>query len=218
MPALRFERLSPADLDYFHDRAPQKAGWQYTSYFDELSGTDLAPFFYFPLILHAIVPELFWGENMTRTANICLAVLIVASVAAGQTGGKKTSADEQRIRDLDKAWSQAAASKDVDKTVSYYTDGASVMPFNAPIATGKDQIRHAWSELMANPGFALTFTPTRIEVAKSRDLAYEVGTFEWKMNDAQNNPTTSSGKYVVAWKRQPKGEWKVDLDIFNTDK
>jgi ketosteroid isomerase-like protein len=159
-----------------------------------------------------------WEENMGRTASLLLAVLMVAAVAAGQTGGKKPSADEQRIRELDKAWSQAAEAKDVDKTVSYYTDGASVLPFNAPIATGKDQIRHAWSELMAKPGFILTFAPTRIEVAKSRDLAYEVGTFELKMNDAQNNPTTSNGKYVVAWKRQPKGEWKVDLDIFNTDK
>lgn len=155
---------------------------------------------------------------MARTAKILMAVLTVASMAVSQTGGKKTSADEQRIRDLDKAWSEAVEAKDVDKTVSYYTDGASVLPFNAPIATGKDQIRHAWSELMAKPGFALTFAPTRIEVAKSRDLAYEVGTFVLKMNDAQNNPTTSNGKYVVAWKRQPKGEWKVDLDIFNTDK
>jgi ketosteroid isomerase-like protein len=71
---------------------------------------------------------------------------------------------------------------------------------------------------MAKPGFSLTFAPSKIEIAKSADIAYEVGTFELKMNDDKGNLTTIPGKFVVAWKRQPKGDWKVELDIFNTDK
>ena len=149
--------------------------------------------------------------------NLVLALLMVANMALGQ-GQDKASAAQQTIRDLDTAWSQAAQSKDVDKMVSYYADDASAFPFNAPIATGKDQIRQLWSSLMAKPGFSLTFAPTKIVVAKSNDLAYEAGTFELKMNDAQNNPTTTNGKYVVCWKKQPKQAWKVEFDIFNTDK
>lgn len=147
-----------------------------------------------------------------------LAVILIVMCAAcvAQTG--KTSKAEQAIRDTDKSWSQAAESKDLDKTVSFYADDASVLPFNAPIATGKDAIKQVWSSLMAKPGFSLTFAPSKIDIAKSGELAYEVGTFELKMNDAQGNPTTTPGKYVVAWKRQPKGEWKAELDIFNTDK
>jgi uncharacterized protein (TIGR02246 family) len=149
---------------------------------------------------------------------ITLAIMLIGTCAiiAGQTG--KASKTEQAIRAADQAWSQAAQNKDLDKTVSFYADDASVLPFNAPIATGKDQIKQVWSSLMAKPGFSLTFAPTKISVAKSDDLAYEVGTFELKMNDAQGNPTTTPGKYVVAWKRQPQGEWKAELDIFNTDK
>jgi ketosteroid isomerase-like protein len=149
----------------------------------------------------------------TITLGMVLIVMCAASVA--QTG--KASKAEQAVRDADKAWSQAAQSKDLDKTVSFYADDASVLPFNAPSATGKDAIKQVWSSLMAKPGFSLTFAPTKIDIAKSGDLAYEVGTFELKMNDAQGNPTTTPGKYVVAWKRQPKGEWKAELDIFNTD-
>ena len=147
-----------------------------------------------------------------------LAVILIVMCAAcvAQTG--KTSKAEQAIRDTDKSWSHAAESKDLDKTVSFYADDASVLPFNAPIATGKDAIKQVWSSLMAKPGFSLTFAPSKIDIAKSGELAYEVGTFELKMNDAQGNPTTTPGKYVVAWKRQPKGEWKAELDIFNTDK
>lgn len=155
---------------------------------------------------------------MLMRLKLAMAVLIIVPVAMAQANSKKTSDAENRIRALDAEWSQAAQSKDVDKMVSYYADDASAFPFNAPIATGKEQIRQLWSALMAKPGFSLTFAPTKIEVAKSNDLAYEAGTFELKMNDTQNNPTTTNGKYVVCWKKAPKGEWKVQFDIFNTDK
>ena len=134
---------------------------------------------------------------MLMRLKLVTAVLILVPVAMAQANAKKSSDAENRIRALDSEWSQAAQSKDVDKMVSYYSDDASAFPFNAPIATGKEQIRQLWSALMAKPGFSLTFAPTKIEVAKSNDLAYEAGTFELKMNDAQNNPTTTNGKYVV---------------------
>jgi len=155
---------------------------------------------------------------MLMRLKLAMAVLILVPVAIAQPNGKKSSDAENRIRALDSEWSQAAQSKDVDKMVSYYSDDASAFPFNAPIATGKEQIRQLWSALMAKPGFSLSFAPTKIDVAKSNDLAYEAGTFELKMNDAQNNPTTTNGKYVVCWKKSAKGEWKVQFDIFNTDK
>src|SRR5882757_227310 len=126
--------------------------------------------------------------------------------------------DEQAIRQLDKDWSAAAQSKDVDKIVSFYADDASALPFNAPIATGKEQIRQVWAHLTSLPGFALTFGPTKIEVAKSGDLAYDIGTFELKTNDAQGNVTTEVGKYVVVWKKQADKQWKAVVDMFNTDK
>ena len=155
---------------------------------------------------------------MLMRLKLAMAVLILVPVAMAQANAKKSSDAENRIRALDSEWSQAAQSKDVDKMVSYYSDDASAFPFNAPIATGKEQIRQLWLALMAKPGFSLSFAPTKIDVAKSNDLAYEAGTFELKMNDAQNNPTTTHGKYVVCWKKSAKGEWKVQFDIFNTDK
>ena len=128
------------------------------------------------------------------------------------------NADEQAIRKLDKEWSAAAQSKDAGKMLAYYSEEGSAFPFNAPIATGKEQIQKLWTGLMSMPGFALTFSPTKIEVAKSGDMAYDVGTFELKLNDASGNPTTAAGKYVVVWKKQADKQWKAVADIFNTDK
>jgi len=128
------------------------------------------------------------------------------------------TSDEQVIRELDAEWSLAAENKDATKFASFYSDTGSALPFNAPSATGKAQIQQLWASLMAKPGFSLHFAPTRIEVAASKDLAYDVGTFEFKLNDARGASMSIPGKYVVVWKKQKDGQWKAEADIFNTDK
>jgi ketosteroid isomerase-like protein len=55
-------------------------------------------------------------------------------------------------------------------------------------------------------------------VAKSHDMAYDVGTFELTLNDDKGRPSTVVGKFLVAWKKQKSGEWKVEADCFNTNK
>jgi ketosteroid isomerase-like protein len=146
------------------------------------------------------------------------AALFVGGIGVSLAQKPVGNADELAIRELDKEWSAAAQSKDVSKTVAYYAEEAAAFPYNAPIAAGKEQIQRMWTGLMALPGFSLTFVPAKIEVAKSGDLAYDVGTFELKFNDAGGNTTTAAGKYVVVWKKQADKRWKVVADIFNTDK
>lgn len=155
---------------------------------------------------------------MPSTSNkLAVAAMFVVALAFTHSQAASTS-DEKTIRNLDKAWSQAAESKDAAKCASYYSDSASAMPFNGPIATGRVKIQELWTGLMAKPGFSLHFAPTKIEVAKARDIAYDAGTFELKLNDEKGAPMTIPGKYVVVWKKQKGGDWKAEYDIFNTDK
>ena len=126
--------------------------------------------------------------------------------------------DEQKIRSLDEEWSRAAESNDVSEFTSFYSETGSAMPFNAPMASGRTQVQELWTSLMAKPGFSLRFAPLRIEVSKSKEMAYDLGTFELKLNDARGVSTTIPGKYVVVWKKQRNGAWKAEADIFNTDK
>ena len=65
----------------------------------------------------------------TRTMVI-LAICLVAGVCSA---GDADS--EQTLRDLDAQWSAAAGAKDVEKTVSFYSDDAVLLPPNAPLAS-----------------------------------------------------------------------------------
>lgn len=58
---------------------------------------------------------------------------------------------------------------------------------------------------------------TKVEAARSGDLAYETGTFEESFKDASGKPVRVTGKDVVVWKKQTNGQWKAIIDIFNTD-
>ena len=148
--------------------------------------------------------------------TICVGLLMLASALG--TALAAGSEEEQRLRDLDKQWSNAAASKDAARTAAFYAADGSMLPFNGPIVNGRAKIQEAWAGLMAKPGFSIHFEPTRIVVAKSRDVAFDMGAFELTMNDDHGKPATVIGKYLVAWSKQKDGQWKAEADCFNTDK
>src|SRR5438128_3862053 len=145
------------------------------------------------------------------------AALFALTVAGTVSAADTKSAIEKALRDLDAQWSAAAGAKDVDKTVSYYSDDAIVLPPNASAATTKEAIRSAWKEMLTSPGAAVSWKATKIEVAKSGDLACLSGTYEETTIDASGKPVNDRGKYVEIFKKQADGTWKVVTDIWNSD-
>jgi ketosteroid isomerase-like protein len=147
----------------------------------------------------------------TLLLSLTLGLAAAAVCIAGDTKA------EQALRDADEAWSKAAGSKDVDKTVSYYSADASVLAPNTLIATTKEAIKKVWGDMLATPGLAISWKATKIEVAKSGDLGFVSGTYEVTVNDATGKPTTEKGKYVEVWEKQADGKWKCGTDIWNSD-
>ena len=147
----------------------------------------------------------------------CIALLISALACQPQAPADTRAADEIALRELDAQWSKAAGSKDVDKTISYYGDQVTVMPANAPVAITNEAIRKIWKDMLTSPGFSGGWQATRVEVARSGDMAYVSGTYELTMNDANGKPATDRGKFVEVWRKQTDGGWKCVMDIWNSD-
>ena len=146
-------------------------------------------------------------------------LLLVASTACHKRtmAQNNRAADEAAIKALDAEWSKAAGSKNVDKTVSYYAGDAIVMPSNSPALTSKEAIRAMWQGMLGAPNFSGGWTATKVEVARSGDLAYVTGTYEISQADASGKPVTDKGKYLEVWKKQADGSWKCVADMFNTN-
>ena len=106
--------------------------------------------------------------------------------------------------------------QNVDKTVSYYSNDAVVLPPNSPLATTPIAIRAQWKkdiDSMIGGGWI----PTRVEVAKSGDMAYVSGTYTSDFKDASGKTVKDRGKYLEVWQRQTDGSWKCSADAWNSD-
>jgi uncharacterized protein (TIGR02246 family) len=117
--------------------------------------------------------------------------------------------------DTDQAWS--ATVHDAEKFVSFFADDASFLAPDMPLAQGKEAIRAAADQMLALPGFDVTWKASKADVAASADFGYTLGTYQLTTNDAAGKPVTSVGKYVTVWKKQDDGQWKVVADCFNPD-
>ena len=136
--------------------------------------------------------------------SVCLALIpMTVAFAAG--------AEEKAVRDADAEWSKVAGAKDLDKTVAFYADDAVVMPPNQAAVTTKDGIRNLWKGFLDSLQ-DISWKTTRVEVAKSGDMAFLTGTYEMTMKDG----TKDHGKYCEVWEK--KGStWKVGIDMFSSD-
>ena len=148
---------------------------------------------------------------------IALLIVLLAAACAQQTETTEPAdtraQDEMDIRSAAKAWSEAAQAKDAEKFVSFYTDDAVLILEDAPDLSGKAAIRDTIGGMMQDPAFALSFQTTRVEVARSGDIAYELGTFTLTTtNPATKKPLTEKGQGLVIWKKQADGTWKAHVD------
>src|SRR5664279_3423642 len=85
------------------------------------------------------------------------------------------AADEALIRKTDREWVKAAQSRKADDWVAFYSDDAVVLPPNDKTASGKENIHKLIADMFAMPNVAITWEPTKVEVAKSGDIAYLYG-------------------------------------------
>jgi len=124
---------------------------------------------------------------------------------------------ERILRDLDAQWSKAAAAKDLEQTIAYYSDDAIVLPPNARSAATKEAIRNFWKDLLTRSGLVITWEPARVQLGKSGEMAWVSGAYELSMNNTSGKPINDRGKYLEVWERQPDGKWKCVADMWNSD-
>jgi uncharacterized protein (TIGR02246 family) len=121
------------------------------------------------------------------------------------------AADAQAIRDQETAAQQAWAAKDTDKVASLYADDATVMLPDTPVMTGKAAISAGFKGAGSDPNFALSLQTTSVDT--SGDLGYVRGSYMVHQTDATSKKATmEKGNYVLVYKKQADGSWKIVAD------
>ena len=144
-----------------------------------------------------------------RPASLALlSILALAAPARAQDPAAEAAAGIARAAS---AFSRALEAGDAATMAAQYTDDATVIPPNGALVTGREAIQEFWTP--RTPDFRTIrhgLATDRLEVAG--DVAIEVGTWsqEGGMKDAE--PASSSGRYLVVWRRGADGEWRMQFD------
>lgn len=170
-----------------------------------------------------------------RARGLLLAMVLAASVAlvsgcrhngdaaaSPAAGAAQNAASDPRItgeaeiRALDAELQKAITANDAVKAATFFDDAATVMVPGQPAAQGNDHVAREFTGLMALPGFAFTFTPETVMVARSSEMAYEYGNYAMTYNDKTGKPATTDARYVVVWTKAADGSWKILIDAPTT--
>jgi len=120
------------------------------------------------------------------------------------------AAEAQAVRDRSAAWLQMAKAKDISGLVNDIYTANAISMFDGDVRKGSAVIRASEEIRLAPPDQTFSWSTTDVQVAKSGDLAYELGSF-WFDTDGAGEQPVISGEYVVVWTKTD-GNWRVAVE------
>ena len=122
-----------------------------------------------------------------------------------------------RIMENSKRFSRLFVTGQTEALVNLYAADAKIFPENKMILTGKEELMGYWSPKPDAQWRVMFHKVTPEEIKIVGDVAYDYGYFEGKSirRDQSGEQSEWKGKYVIVWKKQEDGDWKIYLDIWN---
>ncbi len=121
------------------------------------------------------------------------------------------------LRAADAAWLKAYRAKDVRKAAAFYDNQGAMLVPNAPILTGKSRITRFIAKSFGMQNYKIWWRCDKAEVARSGELGYTSGVYRMSLRGASGKSFRDRGKYLMVWRKQEDGAWKVLFDMSNSD-
>lgn len=157
-------------------------------------------------------------KNITHVVFILIGVMFVLGFSLTQLScSRPETFDAEKVRkSIEEAcakYSQAIREGNMAGVVDIYTADATILPPDAGIVKGKQAIGEFYNKLLQMGMKDIVFTT--LEVGGNGGTAYEIGKTRVLIQPVGQAAIQDSTKYLVIWKCQADGTWKVHSDIFN---
>jgi len=149
------------------------------------------------------------------TAVLCAVIAAIVASAYAGSEGKDEGVREARaaIEAANARFSEAFARGDGKALSAMYTPDAIAFPPDGEMIRGNEAIGAFWKATRESGVQSAVLTTD--DVGRSGDVAYEAGKVTLTIQPAGEEPAKAAAKYVVVWKRQVDGSWKLHRDIWN---
>src|SRR5450631_3071521 len=145
--------------------------------------------------------------KLVARVSLCFFVLSAMSFAADR--------DSSVLLQAEHAFAKATAERGVDGWMEFMAPNA--VELSTEPLVGLNQIRAGMTKQFAQPGFKITWEPTKAEFLGQGDVGYAVGRYEVRFTGDDGTPKVRKGTYLTTWQQQDDGSWKVVSDIGSPD-
>jgi len=119
------------------------------------------------------------------------------------------------IRAMDREFMDNVSAKNAAGIAAIYADDACILMPGRPVVKNKSEILAFWQAALEGPVQAIALNTANVEV--SGDLAYAFGTNTITLKPAGEAPREEKGKYVVVYRHESAGGWRIVADSYSND-
>jgi len=146
---------------------------------------------------------------MRATGLIALGLLGCATAPPAPSSPERTRAS---IEEGNRLLAAAMLVANPERVAMVFTDDATILPFRSPgFVQGHAAIIEYFRKRFATTRFLEVELKT-LAVDVSGELAYEVGTSRVRSQTGDAAPVTSTGRYLVVWRRGADSNWRIQAD------
>lgn len=131
---------------------------------------------------------------------------------------KPARREVEELRKADAAWLKAYRSKDAKQAAAFYDEQGAMLAPNAPRLRGRKALEEFIAKSFTMGDYKISWRPNKVDVARSGELGYTSGTYRMSFRDVSGKVFADRGKYLMVWRKQRKGGWKVLFDMSNSDR
>ena len=154
------------------------------------------------------------SRSQVVAAVACLTLAACATQQASQAGSARAATLRTQIERNTAQFVESFNRGDIAAVVAMYDTGAVVLAPNAPVMRGRQNIEQLWNGARQQGFKRLSLTVQSVE--QLGDHAIDLGIYELVIQPPGQSEMTDRGKYMVLWKRQADGSWKLYRDMFNS--
>ena len=121
--------------------------------------------------------------------------------------------DNTSIRNLIHSFSSAFNAADIVRTVSLFTDDGILMPNNAPLSTGKEQLSASYQLLFESFKINIEYTIDEITISGDHAFVRTKSTVATHVKESGQDVSLVNKEIFVL--RGKHNDWKISIYIFN---
>ncbi len=156
--------------------------------------------------------------NHLSFAHVALLLSFAACAAPAPAPPPEAPVDlaalKTTIQDREKEWSAAFLARDAAGIANLYTeDGVQLQTVASDDYKGRDGITKAMQAQFDTLSVVTTREDITEDIILAGDYVVEVGHYAYTGTSKANKPMAESGRYLVVWRKDADGVWRLMRDI-----